>query len=163
MGTKSRRSHYSKPGGTSGEGEPMGEKTLTITVGLPERSLCGNGTGRANGFMRARLVKPQREAAKQEARDRLWRIGYCGPGETMPCYFPTGRVRVDVLVKRDPLWSARRLDDDNLIRGLKATMDGFADAGVWVDDRQVQWGTIEWESADPLRGEIVLTLTEEVG
>lgn len=163
MTTKSLTDDYSKPGGTSGEGEAKGEKTLTITVALPSRDLCGNGTGRANGFQRARLVKPQREAAKQEARDRLWRIGYCGPGETMPCYFPTGRVRVDVLVKRDPLWSARRLDDGNLWTGLKATLDGLQDAGVVAGDRQFTMGRIEWESADPLRGEIVLTLTEEVG
>ena len=136
-------------------------QTLTVSVALPDRSLCGNGTGRANGFRRARLVKPQREAAKEAARDRLWRIGYCGPGETMPCFFPTGRVRVDVLVRRDPLWSARRLDDDNLIRGLKAVMDGFTDAGVWVDDRQVHWGRVDWETAGPMQGGVTLVLTAE--
>jgi DNA modification methylase len=44
--------------------------------------------------------------------------------------FPAGtRVLVEALVRRDPLWSARRLDDDNFIRGLKGAIDGLTDAG----------------------------------
>jgi hypothetical protein len=155
MATKSRTDDYSKPGGTSGEGEAMGEKTLTITVALPPRDLCGNGPAPSSSggkIARSKAIKRERDSAHLRAHLSMW-------SDDPKPYFPTGRVRVDVLVKRDPLWSARRLDDDNLIRGLKATMDGFTDAGVWVDDRQVQWGTIEWEAADPLRGEVVLTLT----
>ena len=130
---------------------------LTVTVPLPDRALCGNGTGRANGFLRARLVKEQREAALRCAEVTA-PVVFAAQDNRLP-YFPTGRVRVDVLVLRDPLWAARRLDDDNLIRGLKATLDGLADAGIVANDRQFTMGAIAWETADPYRGAVVLTLS----
>lgn len=40
-------------------------RTLTVTMPLPDRNLCGNGTGRSNGYQRARLVKAAREAARR--------------------------------------------------------------------------------------------------
>ena len=139
---------------------------LVVTVPLPDRKLCGNAGGmmsRQGHIYRNKLIKAQREVARCEGRDRLWGIGHHRAGEKTPPHFPAGRVLVTVEVWRDPLWAARRLDDDNLIRGLKATMDGLTDAGVWADDRQVQWGPITWETAQPYRGEVVLTLTEVRG
>lgn len=135
--------------------------TVVITVPLPDRSLCGNG--RAHGFALTRLRKQQREDAALAAYAALAEL----PAGRGPLYaltgpaFPAGRVLVTVHVLRSQLWATRRLDDDNLIRGLKSTIDGLTDAGVWRDDRQVTWGPITWERAWHRPGGIVLTLTAE--
>ena len=121
---------------------------IEISVALPDRGLCGNG--KAKGPWRTRLVAEQRRAAYLAGRMRV------APGEV---WFPSGRVLVNVLVKRDPLWGRKKLDDDNFIRGLKATMDGLTDAGLVTNDSQFRWGDIEWEGADPYQGEVLLTLT----
>jgi Holliday junction resolvase RusA-like endonuclease len=137
--------------------------TLTIELGLPPRELCGNGpppASRGAKIGRSRAVRAQREAAWQAATAAILAQRDPARRRALP-QFPGGRVRVDVLVRRDPTWSARRLDDDNLIRGLKAALDGLSDAGVWADDRQVRYGHITWEPAEPLRGAVVLTLTGE--
>ncbi len=141
----------------SGEG-----RRLVIALGLPDRRLCGNGY--LGKFARGRVVKEHRESACRAALAALETMGSGSRVlEYPPPFRPDARVRVDVTVRRDPLWAARRLDDDNLIRGLKAQIDGLTDAGVWADDRQVQWGTITWETAPPYRGGVVLTLTEQGG
>jgi Holliday junction resolvase RusA-like endonuclease len=98
---------------------------------LPDRALCGNG--RANPYARTRLVKAARDAAK------LALANYAGPR------FFTGRVAVQIQVERNPHWSARRLDDDNLIRGCKPLFDALADVGVVSNDRQLfVAGKVEW-------------------
>lgn len=151
-----------RPGQCTGPTTAERRPALTITLALPARSLCGNG--RAHGFARSRLVKAQRSAAAWVAREALIGAGWCddtfrvGPA---PAYFPTGRVRVDVLVRRDPVWSARRLDDGNLWHGLKAALDGLQDARVVKNDRQFTLGTITWERAPMLQGEVVLTIAAE--
>lgn len=131
-------------------------RTVTLTVPLPDRKLCGNAGGpmtRQGHIYRNKMIKATRQTACQLATVAIV------PGWHAGVLFPSERVLVTVLVRRDPLWAARRLDDDNMIRGLKATMDGFTDAGVWADDRQVQWGAITWETVGPYQGEVVLTLT----
>lgn len=138
---------------------------LVVSVPLPDRLLCGNGAlpaSRGLKIARGRMVKEQRtiayEAAQRarfEANRAIIQVGRW--------FTPPLRVRVDVLVRRDPIWAARRLDDDNMIRGLKATMDGLTDAGIWGDDRQVVWGVITWEKASPLAGGVELTLTQQEG
>lgn len=143
---------------------------LTITVSLPDRRLCGNG--RINPLARTRLIKAQRTEAMYAAREAiLQRTGATDSG----AYFlasseaglsravsrggATGRVRVSALIHRPTWWATRALDDDNLWRGLKATLDGFQDALVVRNDRQFQLGDVRWEKATPTAGRVVLTLT----
>lgn len=127
---------------------------LTITVSLPDRRLCGNG--RINLLARTRLIKAQRAEAMYAAREAiLQRTG----ATDSAAYFSTGRVRVTVVVHRPTHWATRALDDDNLWRGLKATLDGFQDALVVRNDRQFQLGDVRWEKATPTAGRVVLTLT----
>lgn len=138
-------------------------RTLTVTVGLPDRKLCGNAAGpssRAGHIARNRRIKAQREAAYWSGLDAIARFPLNEVGRGKP-YFPTGRVLVTVAVHRDPLWATRKLDDDNLIRGMKSQIDGLTDANIWTDDQQVRWGVITWQAAEPYRGCLVLTLTQE--
>jgi hypothetical protein len=73
-------------------GEP---RRLEISVGLPSRDLCGNGSGRNNGFKRARLVKEQRGAAMLAAYAALAAL----PATLQRPPFPAGtRVLVEALV-----------------------------------------------------------------
>ncbi|HEY8600654.1 MAG TPA: hypothetical protein VIL85_19615 [Thermomicrobiales bacterium] len=51
------------------------------------------------------------------------------------------------------------LDDDNLWRGLKATLAGFQDALVVRNDLQVQLDDMRWEKAASTAGRVVLTLS----
>lgn len=136
----------------------MAAKSLTIAVPLPDRTLCGNGkkpASRGAKIGRDKLVSEQRANAQLVACEALKAF------PSTRCYFSAGRVRVDVLVRRDPLWAARALDDDNFWIGLKPTRDGLQDAGVVANDRQFRLGLITWETTEPLRGEVVLTLTAE--
>lgn len=140
---------------------------LCVTLPLPPRALCGNGAppaSRGGKIGRSDLVRATRKATAWTAREAMIAAGWCDDTFRVglpPAYFSTGRVRVDVLVRRDPLWSARRLDDDNLIRGCKPILDGLAEARVVSNDRQFRFGTVTWERAKPLRGEMVVTLTAE--
>ncbi len=145
-----------------------------VALPLPDRALCGNAKAprTKGGFIgRNKRVKEQRATAQRAASAPHLRC----PGMQCPlvracgysvCHAPdrlwlTERVRIDVLVRRDPLWSARRLDDDNLWRGMKSQIDGLADAGIVANDRQFCMGRITWEKAEPMQGEIILTLTPE--
>jgi hypothetical protein len=132
--------------------------SLAVEVPLPDRALCGNG--RVGGFKRSRLVKAQRGAAMLAAYAVLAAL----PATLKRPPFPAGtRVLVEALVRRDPLWSARRLDDDNFWRGCKGILDGLADAGVVADDRQFTLGRVVWDKAEPLRGGVLLLLKETDG
>lgn len=140
--------------------EPL-QRVLAVSLPLPDRALCGNG--KASGFALTRLRKQQRQDAALCAYAALAEMT-AGRGPlfalTAPA-FPSGRVLVSVLVLRSPDWSARRLDDDNLWRGLKSAIDGLADAGVVANDRQFRMGPITWQRVAPGTGGIILTLTQE--
>jgi hypothetical protein len=129
-------------------------RVLTLTLPLPDRRLCGNGT--AGKFARGRLVKAARLATYHAGLARRGELGLL----TGDFVWETGRVRLDALVRRDPTWAARRLDDDNFWRGMKATIDGLQDAGFVMDDRQFALGTVVWVTGEPWRGSVLLTLTE---
>lgn len=112
---------------------------LTLSVSLPDRRLCGNG--RVSPFTRSRLVQAQREEAFYVAREALLQVARPEQPHTTaqaqhPAYFPSGRVRVSVVVHRPTHWDTRALDDDNFWRGLKATLDGLQDARIVTNDRQ---------------------------
>lgn len=138
-------------------------RTLTVTLPLPDRRLCGNGA--AGRVQRSRLVRDHRAVARWAAYRALvargWTQSVFRHGPRGP-YFPAGvTVRIAVTVRREPGWAARRLDAQNLIHGLKAYVDGLQDGDlpVLADDRYVQWGDVTWETALPWRGEVILTLT----
>lgn len=136
---------------------------LSITVALPERALCGNG--RAHGIGRARMIAEQREAARTiAAAAHRSAIGVFSNAEIRAPLFPSGRVAVKVHVSRDPLWSPRKLDDDNLQRGLKAVQDALQDALIVADDRQCYYdGPATWERGRPMAGWVRLTLRPAPG
>ncbi|MGN6698499.1 MAG: hypothetical protein ACTHMR_10095 [Thermomicrobiales bacterium] len=141
---------------------------LSITLALPPRALCGNGAppaSRGGKIGRSGLIRATRKATAWVAREAMVAAGWHDDTFRVglpPAYFPTGRVRVDVLVHRDSAWSARRLDDDNFWRGLKPILDGLAEARVVANDQQFRLGTVTWgETRKPLRGEMVVILTAE--
>lgn len=132
--------------------------TLFVDVALPDRELCGNG--RANGFKRSRLVKAQRDAAQLAAYKAL----ADHPDTLRRPLFPAGvRVEVRALVRRAPFWSARRLDDDNLWRGLKPSLDALAGAGAIFNDSQLTLGRVTWALARPGEHGVTLWLTAVPG
>lgn len=112
-------------------------------LSLPPREVCGNGT--ATGIARTLLVRDQREEAVKAGRNFLAAVRGLPWGQGGGVLWPATRVGVSVLAFRHPLWSARKLDDDNLWRGLKATLDGLAEAGLVGNDRQFYMaGKVEW-------------------
>lgn len=138
-------------------------KSLTVVVALPDRALCGNG--RAHGFERSELVKEARAAALVAGaaahREAVGVLSDAELADREP-YFGSGRVAVRVHAKRDPLWSARALDDDNMQRGLKPVWDAFASAKIVANDRQFYYdGEVEWSLGEPYRGDVTLTLVAD--
>lgn len=133
-------------------------RRIEFAVALPPRELCGNG--RAGKFERTELVAMVREAtALIAAQAHRAALGVTSDAEIKAPYFPSGRVAVRVRVRRDPLWSRTKLDDDNVQRGLKPVLDALQDARIVANDRQCFYdGKIAWDVASPLRGEVVLTL-----
>ncbi len=137
-------------------------RILQVVLPSPDRRLCGNGY--LGKFARARVVKAHRMAAARAPYALPDGVSAASFLLAADPFFPAdSRVRVDVTVRRDPLWAARRLDDDNLWRGLKPYLDGLQDAGLVANDRQFCMGTVTWETAQPYRGGVVLTLTEQGG
>lgn len=142
---------------------PAPAPALTITYPLPDRRLCGNG--KASGIQRGKLVQEAREDAEKVGTAAHRRALYLLPGSpdpVKPWFDPEGgRVAVKVHVVRDPLWSARALDDDNMQRGLKPTIDALQDSLIVANDRQCYYdGPVIWETGQPYGGRVVLTLTQ---
>lgn len=135
---------------------------LTIEYPLPDRKLCGNG--KAAGIQRGKLVQEARAnaeivstASHRAARDRLG----LSPDLSEPWFAPGKRVAVRVHVRRDPLWSTRALDDDNMQRGLKPTIDSLQDSLIVANDRQCFFdGPVTWATGPPYIGGVILTLRQ---
>ena len=137
-------------------------RTLAVELPLPARELCGNGY--LPKFRGPRIVREHREAARLAGLAALRSVGFVREdgGPRAAWYFPSGRVRVEVTVRRAPWWSARRLDDDNLWRGCKPFLDGLQDVAVVADDRQFFLaGPVRWERPDTGAGGVTLTLRGE--
>ena len=120
--------------------------TWTLVVPWDAGRLSSNAAGRLHWRSTAALRRDARLAG-----DYAWRQAGC-PKATAP-------VKVDILVRR-----GRKMDDQNIIGGLKAVFDGIFvnkltpdDSSAWVSFGRVdqltgrQWG---------LRPETVLTVTE---
>ena len=111
-------------------------RTYTITLAVPNRVLWGNGRTRNERYRRV-LIRDHRQRARDAA------IGH-------PIQPPMLRARVDC---RFHFTTAARRDDQNLIHGLKAYIDGLEDAGVIANDFGVSWGEIE-QPADAMMREL---------
>lgn len=104
------------------ESIPRGRQ-MTITLPLPPQACKPNG--RYHYMARHRATSQYRKwaflAAKSEiARNRPF----------VSIRKPTARVTA--------YWrTTRKMDPDNLLATMKAAFDGFTDAGVWRDDREV--------------------------
>lgn len=146
--------------GTQTEAAAGARSSLTIALGLPPRELCGNGvlpSSRGGKIARSKTIAAWRESARLGVFNAL--APY--PETLRAPFFPArSRVRVTAHIRRAPFWSARKLDDDNFWRGMKAALDSLADAGAIWNDSQVTLGPVTWETARPGEHGVSLTLTE---
>lgn len=123
---------------------------LTITLPLPDRHLTLNG--RLHWRVKARLVKQHREWAEMKARSLI---------QQRP-HFPAGaKVRVDVRIERKKY--GQKWDSTAIIEATKSYIDGFQDAGVYLNDSCVRWGEVEWDAKPTGKGIIVMSLSEVEG
>ena len=97
---------------------------LTITLPLPPQRLKPNV--RSHHMAKAKAVATYREIAMLAACESVCSVfGYVSPSELS-------------VVRLHAFWpTVRRMDADNLLATMKAAFDGFTDAGLWTDDRQV--------------------------
>ena len=96
---------------------------MTITLQLPPQQLKPNGRyhWRAKAAKVAQYRADARYAAMAAAYD-------CQQAEALSA--ATVRVRA--------FWpTVRKMDPDNLLATMKAAFDGFTDAGIWLDDREI--------------------------
>lgn len=126
-------------------------RTLSITMPLPSPVLSPNG--RAHWRRVAAEKQRARTAAKMTAVDWLNRHDKPRP------YFPADTtILVTAVASRRPRGTTQ--DADNLIASCKAYLDGWTDAQVWEDDRQVRWGSVTWTDKAVKGGRLVITITE---
>ncbi len=131
-------------------GDPL---ALTITLPIPDPLLTVNYRKRMHWRTQARHTKAQRHDAMLAAFGAM-------ADHPMTLYgpmFPRGKVRADVTVYRRP----RQLIPDEGARWewLKPIWDGFQDAGLVENDKQITHGEIAYYPTDP-DPRVVIVLTE---
>ena len=96
---------------------------LTITLPLPPQRLKPNV--RSHHMAKAKAVATYRETACDNAMEAAY-------------HFDVRQACSIAVVRLHAFWpTVRRMDADNLLATMKAAFDGFTDAGLWTDDRQV--------------------------
>ena len=103
------------------------------------------GNSRSHYYPKARRVKQMRESGLVHGREAIntsEAAGWPLSGNLSATYYVT--------LKHD--W----VDFDNLAIGFKGFIDGLADAGIIIDDKQVVQGHIYIEMGDDERSVIVL-------
>lgn len=127
-------------------------RSLAITLPIPSPLLTVNVRVRMHWREEGRHVKAQRQDAMLAAY-----VAMCPDVETLRALpFPVGKVRADVTVYRRPRQQVP--DEGAKWEWLKPVWDGFTDAGVWADDKQLVHGEIRYfPTAPEPRVEIVLT------
>lgn len=128
-------------------------KTLVIVLPMPDPCLTINWRRRMTWRRQANETKRQRD-------DAMW-TAYAAmadhPETLRAVVFPTGKVRADVQVFRRP--HQRVPDEGAQWEMLKPAWDGFQDAGVVSDDKQIVHGSMRWYRGDA-NPRVVITLTE---
>jgi hypothetical protein len=139
-------------GAVEGAGEAMAAAVKTLVICLPIPSPLLTLNVRMHWRVRARHVKAQRHDAMMAAY-----VAMCPDVETLRAVpFPAGKVRADVTVYRRP--HQRVPDEGAQWEWLKPVWDGFQDASVVQDDKQIIHGTIRYLPTDPdPRVEVTLT------
>lgn len=116
---------------------------------VPLPSLLLTGNTRASGWTVSKLRREQRAWGRFACLRAL-------DGHPAPTW-AAGMVAVRIDVNRSRAWSARNLDDDNLIAGLKGARDGIADA-LGTDDRLWRIVGVHWHQAPQGSGDVAFTL-----
>lgn len=126
--------------------------SLVVTLPIPSPLLTINGTASMHWREKGRHVKAQREAAMLAAYAAM-----SGATGLRGVLFPTGQVRADVQVFRRPRQKVP--DEGAKWEWLKPIWDGFEDAGVVANDKQIVHGEIVYlpRDDDP---RVVITLVE---
>lgn len=126
--------------------------TLTVTLPIPDPLLTINGCASMHWREKGRHVKAQREAAMLAAYAAM-----SGATGLRGVLFEMCRVRADVTVYRRP---RQKVPDEGAAwEALKPVWDGFEDAGVVGNDKQITHGEMRWLPTDP-DPRIEITLTE---
>lgn len=110
-------------------------RNITIEIGVPDPCLMPNRAswGRQGGMRKSAAVKAGRANAKFAAAARLGELACDAPRWKAARISPTFYVRTTMGLSADPM---------NRIASLKAAVDGLADAGLFLNDRGVQWGKV---------------------
>lgn len=119
--------------------------SLTITIGLPPRTLSPN----------ARCHWSAKSIAVKAYRRQAWAAALAATRGQAPERWAKASVQIAAYypTKRHP-------DPDNLIASLKAALDGIADAGVVANDRGL-WPLRPVILTDSETPRITLTISEE--
>lgn len=123
--------------------------SITITIPIPDKRLSQNA--RVHWRVLDKVKKPARAAAKMYALAAL--------GSRTPPKWTSVEVSIAYF------WpNARNRDRDNARARLKVAMDGFTDAGIWVDDSAIVSDpmTMQIDRKNP-RVEITITSVQSKG
>lgn len=118
--------------------------TLIITLPLPPAQLQPNRKASVHYFQAAKLVKATRHSTAFIAG-------------MLQLDQPLRRARMDV-----EIWTARKIDTDNIWAWLKSTRDGIADAWMLGNDAELECGELcnyYGKGGTGGRREMVLTIT----
>jgi hypothetical protein len=128
---------------------------ICITLPLPAVLLTVNMRRRMHWGEQARLTAGQRQDAMLAAYAAM-----SGTTGLSGILFPSGKVRADVEVFRRPRQKVP--DEGAQWEFTKPIWDGFQDAGIVSDDKQIAHGSMVWHAADDdPRVVITLTITED--
>lgn len=112
---------------------------VSVTLPLPLQAVRPNARSRSHW--------PKTNAVKKM---RAW----ANAAPEIAVQFTNPVVSAVVYLKTKRCW-----DRDNLTASCKAYLDGLTDAGYWLDDSIVRWGSVEFEK-DPSNVRIVFTIAE---
>lgn len=126
-------------------------KSLTIELPMPPPILSPNGPtwGKRTQMVKSKAKKSQRETTKLAALAVLngatpprWKYA-----KISAAFWPAS-------------WAGLGSDPMNRIAMLKGAVDGLEDAGIFENDRGVQWGPVTHPGIDAVTPHVVLTIEE---
>lgn len=120
--------------------------TLVITIPIPP-DLCDPNKRTRSYHARARAIRDARGIGKMASKAAM--------NEHPAGRFPWNSATIDVRWYHP---TKRLRDEQNIIATLKATVDGFQDSGLILNDNAVTWGRIE-RLVDPQNRRVELIVT----